>query len=256
MHITHLPTRSSKEGERSFPDPFEGVETNVLYGSDLLHAEVQLQGLKEGDRVVSKESGDAPPSDELPTVLEEACATLNSRATLGISVLIGAVLLFFLNARGVQDSSSYRATQSQAVSSEDHILPSKQTPAPSTIEEQGGMGWTAKSAERVTLSLTHGLGSLFSGKGTSINIKDHGAKGDGTTIDTDAINSALRQCSGHTRCQVVFPSPGNYLTGQIYIDKHGVTLYIEKGATLQFHAQVDLYPHIPYPGKYPTRFQP
>jgi polygalacturonase len=53
-------------------------------------------------------------------------------------------------------------------------------------------------------------------------------------------------------CVVRFPSPGVFLTGHLSVRKSGVTLKIDVGASLQFIAQAELYPKIPYP-EYPNK---
>jgi polygalacturonase len=68
---------------------------------------------------------------------------------------------------------------------------------------------------------THGLAADF-------NVRDYGGKGDGTTLNTGAIQRAIDAAAtkGGT---VVFPD-GTYLTGAIFV-KSGVTLKLDKGVT-------------------------
>ncbi|MGO9257413.1 MAG: glycoside hydrolase family 28 protein [Bryobacteraceae bacterium] len=67
--------------------------------------------------------------------------------------------------------------------------------------------------------------------GASFDVRDLGAKGDGTAKDTQSIQTAIDRASaaGGT---VVFP-PGSYLSGTLHL-RSGVTLWIEKGAKLVF----------------------
>jgi len=62
----------------------------------------------------------------------------------------------------------------------------------------------------------------------TISVRDFGAKGDGITLDTGAIQAAIDACTqlgGGT----VFLPPGNYLTGTITL-KDNVTLHVGPSA--------------------------
>jgi len=63
------------------------------------------------------------------------------------------------------------------------------------------------------------------------NVRDYGAAGDGTTLDTDAINTAISKASEAGGGQVYFP-PGRYLSSSIHLKSH-VTLYLESGSVLE-----------------------
>lgn len=71
------------------------------------------------------------------------------------------------------------------------------------------------------------------------NVLDYGAKGDGTTINTQAIQKAIDACS-KTGGIVIFPS-GKYLTGTIYF-KNDVTIYLHKGAVILGSTNLKDYP--------------
>ena len=75
------------------------------------------------------------------------------------------------------------------------------------------------------------------------NIRDCGAAGDGTTLDTPAIHKAIEACAAAGGGQVLFP-PGRYLSGTIHLKSH-VTLFLEAGATLVGTKSLDEY-------QYPT----
>jgi polygalacturonase len=64
----------------------------------------------------------------------------------------------------------------------------------------------------------------------AISVKDCGAKGDGRTIDTRAINEAIETTSKRGGGTVWFP-PGTYLSLTIHLN-NSVVLYLEQGATL------------------------
>ncbi len=63
-----------------------------------------------------------------------------------------------------------------------------------------------------------------------LDVREHGAKGDGATLDTKAIQSGIESCAAHGGGQVVFP-PGRYLSGTIRL-RSKVTLHLEAGARL------------------------
>ncbi len=62
------------------------------------------------------------------------------------------------------------------------------------------------------------------------NVKKHGAKADGKTMDTPAIQKAIDECNRNGGGTVYFPS-GIYLSGSIHL-KNNITLYLENGATI------------------------
>lgn len=62
------------------------------------------------------------------------------------------------------------------------------------------------------------------------NVRDYGAKGDGTTLDTEAIQKAIDACTPYG---VVHVPAGDYLTGALFICKSNIALRIDAGATLR-----------------------
>ena len=74
----------------------------------------------------------------------------------------------------------------------------------------------------------------------TLDVRAFGAKGDGTTLDTHAIQAAIDSasaCGGET----VVLTPGRYLSGTLVL-KSNVTLHIERGATLLGSTQLSDYP--------------
>lgn len=80
----------------------------------------------------------------------------------------------------------------------------------------------------ILLSALIGLGSCSEQK--IFDVRDFGATGDGTTLDTPAINAAIEAASQAGGGKVVLPE-GIYLSYSIHLKNH-VTLQLEKNATL------------------------
>jgi len=77
------------------------------------------------------------------------------------------------------------------------------------------------------------------------NITDYGAKGDGKTINTAAIQSAIDACNKAGSGRVLVPS-GKFVTGTI-IMKDNVELHVSHGAILQGALGPENYPLQPKP---------
>ena len=73
-------------------------------------------------------------------------------------------------------------------------------------------------------------------------ISKHGAIGDGQTVNTRAIQSAIERCATNGGGVVVVPK-GVFVTGAIFL-KPGVSLDIEKGAVLKGSQNTNDYPWI------------
>jgi len=88
------------------------------------------------------------------------------------------------------------------------------------------------------------LGILFDGCHTKneCNILDHGAVGDGLTLNTQAFNEAIRDCAARGGGRVVVPD-GVFLTGTIHLVSH-VDLFLEQGAEIK--GTSDLNQYVPY----------
>ncbi len=70
----------------------------------------------------------------------------------------------------------------------------------------------------------------------------YGAKGDGKTLNTQAIQRAI-DAAAQQHSAVTF-APGVYLTGSVFL-KSGVTLHLDKGVTLLGSQQIAEYPVMP-----------
>jgi len=74
----------------------------------------------------------------------------------------------------------------------------------------------------------------------TISVADHGAVGDGKTLNTAAIQAALDDCAGKGGGTVLVPA-GVWLTGSVAL-KSRVTLRLEAGAVLRGSSNIDDYP--------------
>lgn len=78
------------------------------------------------------------------------------------------------------------------------------------------------------------------------NIKEYGAKGDGKTLNTAAINKTINTCFENGGGTVIVPR-GIYVTGTIEMKSH-VSLFLEKGAILKGSSDLSTYKYF-YPEK-------
>lgn len=65
----------------------------------------------------------------------------------------------------------------------------------------------------------------------TLNVKDFGAKGDGTTLDTKSLQTALTSCSQYPIGCIVFFPPGQYLTGSLNLTSQCV-LHLDPKASI------------------------
>ena len=72
------------------------------------------------------------------------------------------------------------------------------------------------------------------------NVRDHGASGDGETLDTKAIQQAIDACAEAGGGTVYFPA-GTFLSGTLYL-KSDVNLHFDSGSMLLGSTNLDDYP--------------
>ncbi|SHO54691.1 glycosyl hydrolase family 28 protein [Vibrio quintilis] len=87
--------------------------------------------------------------------------------------------------------------------------------------------------------------------GKVVNVLDYGAVGDGSTINTQAIQKAIDDCTRSSAsaygCKVVIPASGAnkshpvFVSGALFL-KSNMTLEIQKGATLKGSPRAEDYP--------------
>jgi polygalacturonase len=94
-----------------------------------------------------------------------------------------------------------------------------------------GTGMTGTVAGLFTNPIAHsGSMSPENDGSLSFNVRTYGARGDGTTLDTTAINKAIEAASAAGGGTVQFPA-GTYLCYSIHL-RSSVALYLEPGATI------------------------
>ena len=71
------------------------------------------------------------------------------------------------------------------------------------------------------------------------NVKDYGAVGDGTTLNSKAIQKTIDTAAANGGGTVFFP-PGDYLTGTVRL-RDNVTVYLENGCTIWGSTSMDDY---------------
>ena len=67
-------------------------------------------------------------------------------------------------------------------------------------------------------------------QGPVYNVRNYGARGDSSTLDTQSLNNAIDACSSAGGGQVLVPV-GKYLTGTVHL-KSNVTFQLDAGAEL------------------------
>ena len=93
------------------------------------------------------------------------------------------------------------------------------------------------------MSWTKNVGARQYPKNTKIfKVSDYGAKADGTTLNTKAIQKAIDACASSGGGIVTFEK-GKYLSGSLYL-KEGVNFEIPKGTILLGSTNIEDYPEI------------
>lgn len=100
----------------------------------------------------------------------------------------------------------------------------------------GLLGRGARAAEAVNGAESAVQSLEENDKGARVyNVRNHGAKGDGTTLDTVALQAAIDACNGDGGGTVLVPA-GTFLIGSLEL-KSNITLHIAAGGKLLGSAQ-------------------
>lgn len=80
-------------------------------------------------------------------------------------------------------------------------------------------------------------------------VNDYGARADGQTLNTQAIQKTIDLCASKGGGTVKF-APGKYLTGSLFV-REGVNLQIDKGVEILGSQNINDYPEIDTRAKHP-----
>src|SRR5688500_10157455 len=91
---------------------------------------------------------------------------------------------------------------------------------------------------------------------SAINVREHGAVGDGQTLDSSAIQSAIEACAAQGGGSVYLPA-GQYLTGSLFL-RNNISLHLDSGAVILGSQEAEDYPIIQsrWEGKHQDTYAP
>src|SRR5512139_1289925 len=94
------------------------------------------------------------------------------------------------------------------------------------------------------------------GKASFFNVRDYGVVGDGQTLDSPAIQSAIDACTALGGGTVFLPA-GQYLTGSLFLHNN-ISLHLDSGAVILGSENPDDYPivHSRWEGKHQDTYAP
>ena len=89
-----------------------------------------------------------------------------------------------------------------------------------------------------------GLGDMtvYTGHASAFNVREHGAAGDGLTLDMHTIQALIDRCAGQGGGTVYFPA-GHYVTGSLFL-RSNITLHLDAGAVILGSENPEDYPII------------
>ena len=91
---------------------------------------------------------------------------------------------------------------------------------------------------------------------SAFNVREHGALGDGRTLDSPALQTAIDRCAERGGGTVFLPA-GRYLTGSLFL-RDNITLYLDSGAVILGSETPADYPviHARWEGKHQDTYAP
>jgi polygalacturonase len=97
---------------------------------------------------------------------------------------------------------------------------------------------------------------MYAGPGSILNVREHGAAGDGKTLDSCPIQAAIEACAERGGGTVYLPA-GQYVTGSLFL-RDNITLHLDAGATILGSENPDDYPvvHSRWEGKHQDTHAP
>jgi polygalacturonase len=100
--------------------------------------------------------------------------------------------------------------------------------------------------------LAVGRGTAWAAEAARFDISQHGAKGDGTTLNTKAIQATIDECAKAGGGTLVIPK-GEFLSGALFL-KPGVNVELLEGAVLRGSKDISDFPV--GPSRFEGHFQP
>jgi len=94
------------------------------------------------------------------------------------------------------------------------------------------------------------------GHASTFNVREHGAAGDGQTLDSPAIQSAIDTCAEQGGGTIFLPA-GQYLAGSLFL-RNNISLYLDSGAAILGSENSKDYPivHSRWEGKHQDTYAP
>ncbi|MDE6491472.1 MAG: hypothetical protein K2L49_09980 [Muribaculaceae bacterium] len=121
------------------------------------------------------------------------------------------------------------------------------TTASTTLNSYRLSGLTPSTTYRITVD---GKTSRHKGEVTfttaaqaaSVDVRDYVAKGDGTTLDTRALQRAIDECPAGGTVEI---PDGTYLTGALFVERDSIAIHLSDNATLKAVNNLAHFPLVP-----------
>jgi polygalacturonase len=98
--------------------------------------------------------------------------------------------------------------------------------------------------------------TVHAGQAAAFNVREHGAAGDGQTLESRAMQAAIDLCAERGGGTVYLPA-GRYLTGSLFL-RNNITLHLDSGAVILGSENPEDYPvlHARWEGKHQDTHAP